>query len=115
MTDKTKKPDLSIQTNQVWTHVDGSRIHVTPESVLFSSDVRKLKNGATVKWVRFMDGWGIEAARAEGAAHIRTRVRFSQEAIDALMEEYGKVKDRPIIMEYEVHAVKPKKNKKKKK
>ena len=55
-----------------------------------------------------------EARRREGAALIVTKLAFSDKAMETILTEYNKLKDKPVVMNmnYEIHATVKKPNKK---
>src|SRR3990172_3276010 len=111
---KSQLKRLTVQTGQVWTRVDDGYVQVTPNSPVSACEMRTLKSGATVKLLRFLDGYGIETSRSEGAAHIRTRLRFSDQAMEAIVKDYLAIKDKPIAFEMAYDVYPAKKSKKKK-
>lgn len=101
--------------SQTWTHAEGGQITLPDQyTVVHESEILTLENAATLRLMRFLNaGWGIEARRREGAALIVTKLAFSDKAMETILTEYNKLKDKPVVMNmnYEIHATvkKPKK------
>ena len=109
---KSQLKRISAQKGEsVWKH----STEPAPDTVIHKWE-KQIKSGAKVEIARLFDGTiGLGFFRKDGAAEIRTRFACSTDAMDALMEGYQAIKDRPIAfkMAYEVYRAKKSKKKKK--